>query len=264
MRRTKCLFCDVDGTLIRWQLFYLLIVGLVDQGLFPQVVLTRMEETLERYRNREGSFGDFIDAALKAYQEERRMRGIRVSDLSVVARKVIAEQGKRVHVFTRELISAAKENGYMTAFISGSPTEAVGELARFYGIDAWIGTDHPHEDGFYTGEPPKEWVRNKEEAVRKLQHTYNIVLKHSIAIGDSEGDIPMLKMVGYPIAFNPNKQLFEAARERCWPTVIEKKLVFPHRFNKRGVNVYANLWDFLPEGIANLVAIRIGSLGLGS
>jgi HAD superfamily hydrolase (TIGR01490 family) len=255
---------DVDGTHIRWQLFYHLIIGMVKNGLFPSVVLARMDEALDRYRNREGPFEAFIVEALKAYQEEQRMRGIRVSDVRVVARQVISEQGKRVHVFTRELITAAKKFDYMTAFISGSPTEAVKELAKFYGVDAWIGTEHPHAYGFYTGGKPKEWAKNKRTAVKRLQIEHSIDLAQSIAIGDSEGDIPMLKMVGYPIVFNPNRNLYYTARMKRhdWPIVVEKKFIYIDRFDKHGDRIKTDLWGILPKALANYLSISIGVLEL--
>jgi phosphoserine phosphatase len=154
--RSVFLFSDVDGTLMRWQLFYYLIAGMVEHGLFPRVVLTRASAALEAYRNREGSFRTFIDHALRAYQDEQRMKGIRVSDVCFVANEVMDLYHKQVHVFTRELLHVAKEHGFKTAFISGSPTEAVECLAMRYDVDVCIGTDHPHENGFYTGGQPKE------------------------------------------------------------------------------------------------------------
>jgi phosphoserine phosphatase len=43
------------------------------------------------------------------------------------------------------------------------------------------------------------------------------------ARGDTESDIPMLELVEIPIAFNPNKKLFEHAKARGWRTVVERK-----------------------------------------
>jgi phosphoserine phosphatase len=47
----------------------------------------------------------------------------------------------------------------------------------------------------------------------------------SIAVGDSESDIPLLSSVKNPIAFNPTKQLFNHAKENHWNIVVERKNV---------------------------------------
>lgn len=64
---------------------------------------------------------------------------------------------------------------------------------------------------------------------RKPEKLNELVTKHgaswtdSIAVGDSEGDIPMLSAVERPIAFNPTKMLFDKAKEQGWSIVIERK-----------------------------------------
>jgi phosphoserine phosphatase len=46
-----------------------------------------------------------------------------------------------------------------------------------------------------------------------------------VAVGDTHGDIEMLEFVEQPIAFNPNKTLYDYAREKGWQIVVERKNV---------------------------------------
>jgi phosphoserine phosphatase len=48
-------------------------------------------------------------------------------------------------------------------------------------------------------------------------------LEGSVGVGDTLSDVGFLEMVEIPIAFNPNRALFEAALERRWPLVVERK-----------------------------------------
>jgi len=43
------------------------------------------------------------------------------------------------------------------------------------------------------------------------------------AVGDTEGDIPMLELVDNPICFNPNKVLFDQAKRMGWSVIVERK-----------------------------------------
>ena len=67
--------------------------------------------------------------------------------------------------------------------------------------------------------------KRQPDKIRELMSTHHAILADSIAVGDSEGDIPMLEMVEQPIAFNPTKELFEHAREAGWKVVVERKNV---------------------------------------
>ena len=48
-------------------------------------------------------------------------------------------------------------------------------------------------------------------------------MKQSIAIGDAWGDIPLLEIVGNPIAFNPSMDLAKVAKQKGWRVVVERK-----------------------------------------
>ena len=42
-------------------------------------------------------------------------------------------------------------------------------------------------------------------------------------MGDTLSDVGFLELICTPIAFNPNRSLFEVTRRRCWPIVVERK-----------------------------------------
>ena len=65
---------------------------------------------------------------------------------------------------------------------------------------------------------------NKAGIVKSIIKKYpSIILKKSLAVGDTEGDIAMLSLVGNPIAFNPNMELAKVAKQKGWRIVVERK-----------------------------------------
>lgn len=98
-------------------------------------------------------------------------------------------------------------------------------LAEYYGFDDYGGSEYEVINGHFTG---KKALLKKE---RKPEYLKELVAKHgasydgSIAVGDSESDIPMLEAVEHPIAFNPTKLLFDHARAQGWKIVVERKNV---------------------------------------
>jgi uncharacterized protein (TIGR03382 family) len=57
----------------------------------------------------------------------------------------------------------------------------------------------------------------KAEAIQKLAERDNIDLAGSYAYSDSGTDLPMMEIVGNPVAVNPEKDLRKVAEERDWP-----------------------------------------------
>ena len=45
-------------------------------------------------------------------------------------------------------------------------------------------------------------------------------LRLSYAYSDSVSDLPMLELVGHPVAVNPDSALESVAHQRGWPTVV--------------------------------------------
>jgi phosphoserine phosphatase len=67
-------------------------------------------------------------------------------------------------------------------------------------------------------------LQTKKEALEKLQSKHGFVLgKGSVAVGDTESDIPTLSLVERAICFNPTKGLYEVAQKNGWEIVLERK-----------------------------------------
>lgn len=76
------------------------------------------------------------------------------------------------------------------------------------------------EDGRYTGEIIfYAYGEGKAEAMLELAAERGYDLAQSYAYTDSLTDLPMLEVVGHPVATNPEHELREVAEERDWPVI---------------------------------------------
>ncbi len=64
---------------------------------------------------------------------------------------------------------------------------------------------------------------NKREVLERFLEEVGVGLEGSVGIGDTLSDVGFLELVHTPIAFNPNRSLFEVARRWGWPIVVERK-----------------------------------------
>ena len=100
----------------------------------------------------------------------------------------------------------------MIFFISGGPDFLVEKMAKKYGVTEYKGSIYKVDDNNnFTGEVEGMWdSKNKQRTIDEFVDRYNVNLNLSYSYGDTKGDLSMLKMVGNPIAINPNMALLKS------------------------------------------------------
>jgi HAD superfamily hydrolase (TIGR01490 family) len=119
-----------------------------------------------------------------------------------------------------EEIELHQAAGRLVYIVSASPEEIVEPMAEYLGVDGAIASQpRVDEDGRYTGEMAfYAYGHYKAEAIEKLAAAKGIDLSASWAYSDSYTDLPMMEVVGHPVAINPDRVLSRLARERGWET----------------------------------------------
>lgn len=117
-----------------------------------------------------------------------------------------------------DLIDLHHLAGRKVFLVSASPVEVVGPLASMLGVDGFIGSrSRVDSEGRYTGELDfYAYGPYKVEAIRDVAAQEGIDLAESYAYSDSYTDLPMLELVGHPVAVNPDRVLARIAKERGW------------------------------------------------
>lgn len=216
---------DIDGTLIRWQLYHatadaLVKLGYFDDSIFQNVKTSRM---LWKERLHDESFREYERSLVSTY--DNLLTNITHKQYMEAARKVFNEYKNQSYTYTRNMVKRLKSQGHKLYAISGSQSEIVEMIAKHYGFDDFIGSRYEVKNGKFTGR--KEIVKGsgKTAALKQLIASHNLSLEASIGVGDSESDIPILEMVSRPIAFNPNQALHDHASRKGWKIVVERKNV---------------------------------------
>lgn len=111
-----------------------------------------------------------------------------------------------------------RQKGRRVIVISASPEEIVRPLCRFLGVTDVIATRSEIDDqGMYTGKVEfYAYGPGKAEAMIELAEAEGIDLSASYAYSDSATDLPMMEIVGHPVAVNPDSELRAIAEERGW------------------------------------------------
>lgn len=215
---------DIDGTIIRWQLYHavtdrLVRDGLIDAADFEHVRRMRMDW---KRRSGEDSFQEYEAELVRAF--DRALKGMSVAGFGAAVDEVFEEYKEQVYTYTRDLLRQLRSEGYLLFAISGSPDTIVRKMVAYYGFDDHAATTYPSEKGLFTGDKDLS-IGKKPALLKAMIDKHGASAKDSIGVGDSEGDISMLDMVARPIAFNPSKKLFAHAYAEGWEIVLERKNV---------------------------------------
>lgn len=219
----KVAFFDIDGTVFRSSLLIELVEKLIDEHIFPETARKEYTKEFQAWLNREGTYEVYIDAVIEAFMQH--IKGVHYGEVADRGRDVVHAHRKRVYRYTRDLLSQLKKEGYYTVAISQSPKAILDEFCKAYGFDKVYG--RMYEIGptdCFTGVVIDEHlIQNKANIVNRVFERHDFDRKGAYAVGDTEGDIPMLELVDTPICFNPNKVLFDHANRQDWTVVVERK-----------------------------------------
>lgn len=219
---------DIDGTVFRSSFLVELIEALIAEGIFPKQVRAYYVDAWKRWQARAGtaksgfSYYEFISNVVFTYK--KHITGVRRAELWRVAEKVVAFHKIRLYRYTRDLIKKLKRTHFLLA-ISQSPYEVVSPFARSLGFDKVYAQVYEVDKSVrFTGRVLYEdIIANKGRVLRRALAKEKLTLAGSVGVGDTESDIPFLKMVSRPIAFNPSMKLYRYAKKHGWEVIVERK-----------------------------------------
>lgn len=215
---------DIDGTVIRWQLFHSIVNELIRRDQLSDTAAQAIHEARMTWKRREkdNSFKAYESVLVQAYIDS--LAGLSVVQHTAAVESVFEEYKDQTYTYTRNLILSLKEQGYLLFAISGSQQEIISKFADYYGFDDAIGAHLEQLNGKFTGKIETPAI-GKQAALDRLLSRHDVSRDGSIAVGDTESDITLLEAVEQPIAFNPSAGLFTAAKQRSWKVVVERKNV---------------------------------------
>ncbi|MFZ1360668.1 MAG: HAD family phosphatase [Candidatus Saccharimonadales bacterium] len=215
---------DIDGTLIRWQLYHAVVDKLAKQGHLGGDAHDKLHDARMVWKERtdDDAFARYETLLVETF--ESALPSLDPAVFDTLVDTVIGEYKNQVYTYTRDLVASLKQQGYFLLAISGSHHELVAKLAAYYGFDDFVGTHYTRNGHQFSGDVYIPSL-DKQSALQTLIKKHNLSTTGSIAVGDTKSDIALLESVEKPIAFNPEKQLYTHARAHGWPIVVERKNV---------------------------------------
>jgi HAD superfamily hydrolase (TIGR01490 family) len=210
-------FFDLDNTMMKGASIFYFAKGLASRGFFTWRDLARFawRELWFRVGGRESrmSMHSAREIGLGF------VAGKAVDDIVTFGEEIYDElMAERIWPGTRGLADQHLRAGQQVWLVTAAPIELASVVARRLGLTGALGTRSEIRDGRYTGRLVGEMLHGaaKAEAVRELADREGMDLARCAAYSDSDNDLPLLGMVGHPVAINPDPTLRSAARAGGW------------------------------------------------
>lgn len=211
-------FFDIDNTIIKGSSFGALAKGMADRDYFTTSEI--VEFTWKQLKYVVSGKENMDDIAQATENGLAFVKGRSPQDIRDLASEVFDERMvKRLWAGSVELAEAHQAMGHEVWLISATPIEVAEVIAQRMGLSGGLGTVAEVVDGSYTGRlagPPLHGPA-KVAQVRRLAEEHVLDLARCAAYSDSSNDIPMLTLVGFPVAVNPDGRLRAYARDQGWP-----------------------------------------------
>lgn len=220
----KVAFFDIDGTIFRSSLLIKLVEALIQEEVFSPEVRDLYYQSYTAWRNREDTYEVYIADVINAFLSH--IKGVPYGQFADIGKRVVRRHSKRVYRYTRDLVQELKQQDYELIAISQSPKTILDAFCAEYGFDKVYGRIYEiGPQNQFTGQVTDEHlIENKANIVKRvLERQPELTLEGSIAIGDTDGDIPLLEQVERAICFNPNQSLYTHAKRVGWEVMVERK-----------------------------------------
>jgi HAD superfamily hydrolase (TIGR01490 family) len=209
-------FFDVDNTMMVGASIFHFAKGLAARKFFSWRDLGRFAFRQVRLRVRGESHGDMHttrDSALAF------VAGKKVDEIVALGEEIYDDtMAAKIWSGTFALAQLHLDAGQRVWLITATPLELAQIIADRLGLTGALGTVAETADGVYTGRLVGEVLHGeaKAAAVRALAERAGLDLSRCAAYSDSINDLPMLSLVGRPVAVNPDSALRVEARRRGW------------------------------------------------
>jgi HAD superfamily hydrolase (TIGR01490 family) len=126
-----------------------------------------------------------------------------------------------------EVLRQHQAEGHQVVLVSGAFEELLACVGGRLGVQHVVGTRLELSRGRYSGRAAKPSCFGDDKVAlltRLLANSgLDVDLSQSFAYGDSIFDVPVLELVGNPVAVYPDRQLWDYALQRGWQILGERK-----------------------------------------
>ena len=211
---------DLDNTLLAGDSDFEWAQFLISKGVLDKEVHeARNQVFYDQYKAGTLDIFEFLDFQLKplARHSRAQLDAWHREFMDTRIRPIMTPQA-------RALVKAKLDAGAIVAVVTATNSFVTGPIVRAFGIPHLIATVPALENGAFTGKPrgTPAFKSGKIERVEGWLESLGLwwdSFENSSFYSDSHNDLPLMNMVGNPVAVDPDDTLRAHAIAQSWPVI---------------------------------------------
>ena len=211
---------DLDNTLLAGDSDFEWAQFLISKGVLDKEVHeARNQVFYDQYKAGTLDIFEFLDFQLKplARHSRAQLDAWHREFMDTRIRPIMTPQA-------RALVKAKLDAGAIVAVVTATNSFVTGPIVRAFGIPHLIATVPAQENGAFTGKPrgTPAFKSGKIERVEGWLESLGLwwdSFENSSFYSDSHNDLPLMNMVGNPVAVDPDDTLRAHATAQGWPVI---------------------------------------------
>lgn len=208
---------DLDNTLISNDSDYLWGQFLVDQGIVDKNTYEAQNAKFyQDYKQGNLDIIEFLQFSLKPLSQHpvKQLFKWREQFINQVIQPILLKSAQA-------LVNKHRLEGDTLLVITATNRFVTAPIVKFYGIENLLATTPEFKNGAYSGqvEGIPCFQEGKVLLLKQWLKTSTETLEGSYFYSDSHNDLPLLKIVDYPIAVDPDEKLHTLATHSHWPII---------------------------------------------
>ena len=211
---------DLDNTLLAGDSDFEWAQFLISKGVLDKEVHeARNQVFYDQYKAGTLDIFEFLDFQLKplARHSRAQLDAWHREFMDTRIRPIMTPQA-------RALVKAKLDAGAIVAVVTATNSFVTGPIVRAFGIPHLVATVPAQENGAFTGKPrgTPAFKSGKIERVEGWLESLGLwwdSFENSSFYSDSHNDLPLMNMVGNPVAVDPDDTLRAHATAQGWPVI---------------------------------------------
>jgi HAD superfamily hydrolase (TIGR01490 family) len=211
---------DLDNTLLAGDSDFEWAQFLISKGVLDKEVHeARNQVFYDQYKAGTLDIFEFLDFQLKplARHSRAQLDAWHREFMDTRIRPIMTPQA-------RALVKSQLDAGAIVAVVTATNSFVTGPIVRAFGIPHLVATVPAQENGAFTGKPrgTPAFKSGKIERVEGWLESLGLwwdSFENSSFYSDSHNDLPLMNMVGNPVAVDPDDTLRAHATAQGWPVI---------------------------------------------